>query len=191
MADAGGMDAAEVLEYLASSESGLSATEAAYRLDSFGPNVVTSRRVTALGVLGGQLRNPLLLLLLVAAAVSGLTGYPTDALIIAAIVALSVGLGFVNEYRAQAAVAALQARIRHLAVVCRGGATQTVDTTSLVPGDVVTVRVGDLVPADIRLLEANDLECDEAVLTGESMPTAKTTAPQPDASGVKDRKSVV
>jgi Cation transporter/ATPase, N-terminus len=90
----------EVLKRLGSSDSGLSATEAAGRLGRYGPNIVGLHRVRALAVLWGQLRNPLLLLLLVAAGVSGLTGDPTDAIIIAVIVALSVGLGFVNEYRA-------------------------------------------------------------------------------------------
>jgi len=167
----------EVLKRLGSSDSGLSATEAAGRLGRYGPNVVGLHRVRALAVLWGQLRNPLLLLLLAAAGVSGLTGDPTDAIIIAVIVALSVGLGFVNEYRAAMAVEQLHERIRRQAVVWRDGHQRNADVTQLVPGDVVALRIGDIVPADIRLLEAEQLECDESVLTGESLPVSKDVAP--------------
>src|SRR6266540_2758819 len=92
-------------------------------------------------------------------------------------VGLSVGLGFVNEYRSELAVAALHAGIRHQALVWRDGSQQRLDVRDLVPGDVVALRVGDLVPADLRLLEADQLECDEAVLTGEPIPAVKTADP--------------
>ena len=167
----------EVLKRLGSGDSGLSATEAAGRLERYGPNIVGLHRVRALAVLWGQLRNPLLLLLLVAAGVSGLTGDPTDAIIIAVIVALSVGLGFVNEYRAAMAVQQLHEKIRRQAVVWRDGHQRNVNVTQLVPGDVVALRIGDIVPADIRLLEADQLESDESVLTGESLPVSKDVAP--------------
>src|SRR5262245_13135004 len=167
----------EVLKRLGSSDSGLSAAEAAGRLERYGPNGVGLHRVRALAVLWGQLRNPLLLLLLVAAGVSGLTGDPAGAIIIAVIVALSVGLGFVNEYRAAMAVEQLHERIRREAVVWRDGRKGSVDVTRLVPGDVVALRIGDIVPADIRLLQADQLECDKSVLTGESLPVSKDVAP--------------
>ena len=125
----------------------------------------------------GQLRNPLLLLLLVAAGVSGLTGDPTGAIIIAVIVALSVGLGFVNEFRAAIAVEQLHDRVRREAVVWRDGRQRKENVTQLVPGDVVALRIGDIVPADIRLFEADQLESDESVLTGESLPVSKDVAP--------------
>ena len=164
----------EVLARLASTESGLSSSEAIRRLGEFGPNVLSTRTVTVLGVLWRQLRNPLLVLLLVAAAVSAATGDTTDGGIIAAIVLLSVGLGFVNEYRSEVAVAALHANIRHEAMALRDGTVKRIDVATLVPGDVVTLRIGDLVPADLRLIEAVQLECDEAVLTGESIAAIKT-----------------
>ena len=108
---------------------------------------------------------------------SGLTGGGTNAVIIAVIVALSVGLGFFNEYRAEMAMASLRAKIRHEAEVRRDGRACRVPVTNLVPGDVVSLRIGALVPADLRLLEVDELECDEGVLTGESMPVAKSAAP--------------
>jgi Mg2+-importing ATPase len=164
-----------VFERLGSDPGGLSGAEAANRLHAFGPNALHVRRVTALDVLVRQLRNPLLLLLLAAAAVSALTGDPTGAAIIASIVVLSVGLGFVNEYRAANAVAALHGDIHHEALVWRDGVQVALATAKLVPGDVVAIRVGDIVPADLRLVEATRLECDEAVLTGESLPVEKST----------------
>ncbi len=160
---------------------GLSPDEASRRLSEYGPNALTSHTVRAWSVLARQLRNPLLLLLLAAAAVSGLTGDPTDAVIIGVIVGLSVGLGFVNEFRSEQAVAALHAQIRHTALVVRAGTPQRVDVVSLVPGDVVQLSVGDIVPADMRLLETTELECDEAILTGESMPVEKTSDPSSHA----------
>ena len=102
-----------------------------------------------------------------------------DALIILAIIALSVGLSFVNEYRSERAVADLRARIRRDAVAIRDGKPAAVPVVDLVPGDVVELAVGSIVPADLRLLDVHDLECDEAALTGESVPAEKTARPAP------------
>jgi P-type Mg2+ transporter len=171
------MPAEEVLHRLESTPTGLSSLEAASRRRIYGDNVLVTHRVTALGVLRRQLRNPLLILLLAAAAVSGVTGDPTDALIIAAIVFLSVGLGFVNEYRSERAVAALHAKVHHQTLVERDETQERIDVRDIVPGDILSLRVGDIVPADVRLLETAEVECDEAVLTGESMPCAKSAKP--------------
>jgi Mg2+-importing ATPase len=165
---------AEVLDALGSTPTGLTAADAADRLREHGPNVLAERSVTAWDVLVRQLRNPLLILLLGAAAVSAGTGGVTDAVIIAVIVFLSVGLGFVNEYRSEQAVAALHQSLRHEATVSRDGAAHRIDVRELVVGDVIDLHLGDLIPADARLLVANQLECDEAVLTGESMPAVKS-----------------
>ena len=181
---AAGQSVVDILALLDATESGLGSVEASRRLAQFGPNVLSSRTVTVFGVLVRQLRNPLLLLLLVAAAVSAATGDVTDGGIIAAIVVLSVGLGFVNEYRSEVAVAALHANIRHEALVWRDGTARRIDVADLVPGDIVSLRVGDLVPADVRVIEAVQLECDEAVLTGESVAAIKTTEPTSTDSAV-------
>jgi Mg2+-importing ATPase len=163
---------------LESSSAGLSSTESARRLGVCGPNALRSHGVSALAVLARQLRSYLLLLLLVAAVVSAVVGDHTEAGIIAVIVAMSVGLGFLNEYRSEKAVEALHAQIRHRAFAERDGKAVEVNVTDLVPGDVVHLRVGDIVPADLRLLEAHELECDESVLTGESQAAAKTAEAQ-------------
>ncbi|MGP8008235.1 MAG: cation-translocating P-type ATPase, partial [Acidimicrobiales bacterium] len=175
--EAAGLPPDEVLARLGSGPDGLSSDEVAERLVQFGPNALRTHRVHAASVLFRQIRNPILILLLGAALVSGLTGGGTNAVIIAVIVALSVGLGFFNEYRAEVAMASLRGRIRHEAEVLRDGRSTQVPVTDLVPGDVVSLRIGALVPADIRLLKVDELECDEGLLTGESMPEAKSVAP--------------
>ena len=165
----------DVLTALGTTPGGLTAVEAARRLATDGPNVLADRTVTAFDVLMRQLRSPLLLLLVAAAVISAFTGGATDAGIIGTIVALSVGLGFFNEYRSERAVAALHDSLRHESIVWRDGASQAVDVRELVPGDVIELHLGDLVPADARVMEASHLECDEAVLTGESLPAVKDT----------------
>jgi Mg2+-importing ATPase len=181
---AGGMPAAEaasasadqVLQRLGSGIAGLSGAEAARRLRSIGPNAVRSHHARALPVLARQFKSAILLLLIVAAVVSAFVGERADAVIIGVILAASVGLGFVNEYRAERAAEALHSQVRHDAAVLRDGAVGKVSVVDLVPGDVVRVALGELVPADLRLLDTTELECDEAVLTGESMPVEKGTA---------------
>ena len=171
------MSTADVFTALDSSGSGLAPAEAKARMQKFGANAVASHRAEPLRVLWRQLKNPLLLLLAAAAITSFIVGERTDAAIILLIVSLSVGLGFFNEYRSERAVEELHSRIRHLAVVSRGGSLTRVDVTDLVPGDVVHLDVGDIVPADMRLLESHNLECNESVLTGESLPVEKNPTP--------------
>jgi P-type Mg2+ transporter len=173
---AAGLPVNEVLSVLGSRDGGLSAAEVLRRRSEAGPNVVGGHSVNVASVLLRQLRNPLLILLGAAALTSLYVGERTSALIILAIVGLSVGLGFLNEFRSEKAVEALHRRIRHRAVTIRDGRRVTVDVTGLVPGDIVLLDVGDVVPADLRLLAANGLECDEAVLTGESLPAGKSPA---------------
>jgi P-type Mg2+ transporter len=114
---------------------GLRAAEAATRLASYGPNAVVAHRVRAWSVLLHQLRSPLLGLLVVAAIASYAVGEQSGVVIIVVIVGLSVGLGFVNEFRAEKAAEALHTGIRHHATVLRDGRQATVDVTTLVPGD--------------------------------------------------------
>ena len=177
LATAAALTGDEVLERLHTTASGLSEAEASRRFEANGPNVVRTRKVTAASVLWAQLRNPLLLLLIGAAGVSAFTADVTDAVIIGVIVALSVGLGFINEYHAAQAVQSLHDKVTHKSQVWRDGNEQDIDVTQLVPGDVVALHIGQIVPADIRLLVADQLECDESLLTGESMPVAKSTEP--------------
>jgi Mg2+-importing ATPase len=132
----------EVLSRLVSGRDGLSSAEAAHRLRRVGSNALGTHRVSPAAVLLRQVRNPILILLLGAALVSGLTGGGTNALIIAVIVILGVGLGFFNEYRAEMAMAALRAQIRQEAEVRRDGRYRRLPVLDLVPGDVVALRIG-------------------------------------------------
>ena len=171
----------DVLGIMGTGASGLTDAEADVRLRLFGPNTVRTHHVSALSVLARQLRSALLLLLIAAAVVSAFVGEGTDAIIIGVIIAASVGLGFANEYRAERAAEALHSSIRHLVTVIRGGEPTRLEVTHLVPGDVVHLDVGSIVPADLRLLAASGVECDESILTGESVPVSKT--PDPAAAG--------
>src|ERR1035437_117044 len=167
----------DVLGHLECTAAGLSHDEARVRLSDVGANALRSHGARPFAVLVRQLRNPLLVLLVAAALTSFAVGERTSALIILLIIGMSVGLGFFNEYRSELAVEALHSQLRYTALVMRGGGPLAVDVTELVPGDVVRLAVGDVVPADLRLLRADGLECDEAVLTGESLPAEKRSDP--------------
>jgi Mg2+-importing ATPase len=172
------LPAADLLDELGvTAGQGLSSGEVGRRQAQCGPNAVSSHRARLLPVLWHQLRSPLLALLITAAIASYFVGERSGAVIIGVIVALSVGLGFVNEYRAEKAAEALHSQISHQTVVIRDGRPATVDVTTLVPGDLIELRLGEIVPADIRLIEVTGLECDESVLTGESLTVEKNTTP--------------
>src|ERR1019366_4772149 len=148
------MTGADVLRELrASADMGLSGEEVAKRQARYGPNAVSSHKARLLPVIWHQLRSPLLALLLSAAIASYFVGERSDAVIICVIIGLSVGLGVVNEYRAEKAAEALHSQIHHQTVVIRDGTPATVDVTTLVPGDLVEMRLGDIVPAGAPLAE--------------------------------------
>ncbi|MGZ4529366.1 MAG: magnesium-translocating P-type ATPase, partial [Mycobacterium sp.] len=172
----------EVLRWLDSSAGGLSGAEASARLARYGPNAVRTHHVNALAVLGRQLRNAVLMLLAGTAVVSYFLGDSMQAVIIGVILAASIGLGFINEYRAERAAAALHAGVHHNTLVCRDGEFVTLDVTALVPGDVIRLALGEAVPADVRLIEASGLECNESILTGESTGSEKSPQPVPAGS---------
>ena len=183
------MERGSALASLETPSDGLTIDEAARRLGVFGPNAVRSHRVQPLVILAHQFANPIQLLLLAAAAVSIAVGERADAAIVTVIVLLSVVLGFFNELRSERAVEALHDRVRHRCTVHRGGADLEIDVTDLVPGDLVRLELGQIVPADVRLIEVAGLECDEAVLTGETMPVAKTADPSPPGDSPLDLPS--
>ena len=160
------------------SAQGLTSAEAAARLQRDGPNALGAEgRRGPLAVLISQFASPLVLILIAASGVSLAVGDRVEAGIILAIVGMSALLGFVQEARSEAAVAALQARLALKATVIRDGKAQEVPIREVVVGDVVTLGAGDIVPADARLLEANHLFIDESSLTGESAAALKNPLP--------------
>jgi P-type Mg2+ transporter len=177
---------ADVMCSLNTSADGLSSTEAQARLARVGPNSVRTHRVSAAAVLLRQLNNAVLGLLAATAVLSFFLGDSTEATIIGVILLVSIGLGFVNEYRAERASAALHSRVRHNAVVRRDGRLTKVDVNALVPGDVIQLSLGELIPADVRLIDITGLECNESILTGESTATEKSTGPAPGDVALAD-----
>ena len=168
---------------------GLTSAEAAERLRTDGPNALaTDGRRTRARILASQFASPLVLILVAASCVSIAVGDPVEAGIILAIVAMSAGLGFVQEARAEASVAALQARLTLRATVLRDGRAQEVPVHDVVRGDVVELAAGDIVPADGRLLVVNHLYVDESSLTGESAAALKTLAEPGQASASSQGK---
>lgn len=167
-------------------DSGLTTGAAAERLRQDGPNVIGgSGRRTRFAILLAQMASPLVLILVAASLVSHVVGDRVTAGIILTIVVMSATLGFVQEARSESAVAALQARLTLRATVVRDGQPQAVPIHDVVRGDLVTLSAGDIVPADVDIIEADHLYIDEASLTGESAPSAKAPRPadaqRPDA----------
>jgi Mg2+-importing ATPase len=170
-------EAPEVLEVLGASPSGLTEEEAGLRLERHGPNEVAQERHYGwLHRLWTAARNPLVILLTVLAIVSFLTGDDRAGTVMLLMVGLGLSLRFVQESRADAAAAKLKAMIRVTATVLREGQAREIPLQQLVPGDLVQLSAGDMVPADVRLLSAKDLFIIQATLTGESMPVEKTDA---------------
>ncbi len=180
----------EVMDWLHSSADGLSSTEAAARLARHGPNAVRTHHVNALAVVGRQLSNAVLILLAGTAVVSYFLGDSMQAIIIAVILTASIGLGFVNEYRAELAAAALHSQMRHTAVVRRDGEFIAIDVTNVVPGDVIRLSLGEAIPADVRLIDVAGLECNESILTGESTGSQKSPLPVPAGSELAESADV-
>lgn len=168
-------DAASVLAALTTTPGGLSQAEAERRLEALGPNVtVRSARGGPLRLILAQLANPITLLLIGGSVLSIGVGESVDGSIILIVVLVSAVLGFWQEHRAAGAVERLMAMLHTTATVLRDGVAREVALSEVVPGDVVRLEAGAAVPGDGRILLAQDLHVDQAPLTGESFPVAKT-----------------
>jgi Mg2+-importing ATPase len=166
-----------VLEHLESSEKGLDKEQAAKRLQQYGHNELSKRKArTGLSVFLSQFSNPLVIILIAASIVAAFLGELADATIIIVIVIINGLLGFFQEYRSERALERLRKYITFTAEVVREGSKRNVDTKELVPGDIVLLKTGDVVPSDIRLIEVDELSIDESSLTGESYPAGKVTS---------------
>jgi Mg2+-importing ATPase len=170
---------------------GLTAQEAEARLDQFGPNepAATQHHSIFSGLLHGFM-NPLVLILVIAATVSGFAGDRADAAIIGVIVLLSAAIDFGQTYRSQRAVEKLRAQVAPTATVLRDGEWKELQRRNVVPGDIVRLSAGDMVPADARLLIARDLYVLQASLTGESLPADKEVTTEPTSTKADARNMV-
>lgn len=177
---------------LVTGTSGISDAEAARRLEALGPNRIKRRDSLAPGkLLLRQYESPLVLILVFAAIVSLVVQEYTEAAIILAIVAGSTLLSFSQEYRASVAVQALQDRLALTVTVMRGGVTRVIPADQVVPGDIVLLAAGNLVPADGVVIEARDFLVSQAALTGESFPVEKHSGPTPETASLPERTNVV
>jgi Ca2+-transporting ATPase len=169
-------DTEDIFEELHSSIDGLSAAGAEERFRTYGANVLEEKKkVTPFMMFLGQFRDFMILVLIAAAFVSGALGEMSDTIAIIAIVILNAVVGFIQEYRAEKAVAALKGMAALMATVMRDGKLEDITASGLVPGDIVLLDAGRIVPADMRLFETADLKIEEAALTGESVPVRKTS----------------
>src|SRR5664280_1086946 len=173
-------DGDAVLKELGSRVSGLSEAEADSRWKKIGPNeIAREKRQSALMRLLANLKNPLVLLLVALGVLSYLTGDLRATVVIFVMVVLGVVLRFFQELRADNAAAKLQAMVSNTATLVRDGKQQELPLKRLVPGDIIRLAAGDMVPADVRVLVAKDLFLNQAALTGEALPVEKKAAPAP------------
>jgi Mg2+-importing ATPase len=184
-----GIDA--VLERLKTSPEGLSEEEAGRRLGQYGPNEVSRKRPSSIVQFLAHFKNPLVIILLIAAAISVFVGEITSAAIIIFIILASVCLDFYQEYRAGNAVELLKQKITTTSTVVRGGAKKELPISRLVPGDVILLSAGDIVPADARVLSSRDFFVNQSALTGEPYPVEKTNAPPKTTDQPSERENTI
>jgi len=183
----------EVLRELESDpQQGLRAVQAQRRLEFYGPNELSHEEgVSAWRIFFDQFKNLLIIILIAAVVLSTAVGEVVDAAVIFAIVIFCAALGFVQEFRAEKALDALKQMLTPTSAVVRDGREIEMPSHLLVPGDILLLAAGVRVPADARVIESRTLRCDEAPLTGESLPVKKTTSMLPENTPVSGRENMV
>ena len=175
--DSAAADAVSVCQRLETRPEGLTDEDAAKRLSEHGPNVLAKdSRAGLLSLIGHAVLNPLVILLAILASISFATGDVRAGTMMAVMIALGAGLKLVQEARADSAAAKLKAMISVGATVIRSGKARDIPISQLVPGDIVALAAGDMIPADVRVLTAKDLFVNQSTLTGESFPVEKFAA---------------
>ncbi|WP_242928247.1 cation-translocating P-type ATPase [Pontibacter vulgaris] len=182
----------ETLDQLQTCSEGLSANEAAQRLQDYGPNELTGQEGTSMLFLFlKQFRDFLILILLIAAGVAWYSGQYVDVYVILGIILFNAILGFLQEYRAEKAILALKRMIKQQATVLRDNKAKEIDASELVPGDIILLEEGDGVPADARILQQKNLKTVEASLTGEVLPVSKHTELIEEKTSIGDRQNMI
>jgi len=187
------MDAAKALKELdTDSHRGLTEEEVKKRIEKYGYNELQKEEgISTFTLFINQFKNILIIILLGATVLSAAVGEILDAILILVIVVFCAVLGFVQEFRAEKALEALKKMLSPTITALRGGKEEEVSSKELVPGDILLLEAGDKIPADGRLVENYSLRCDEAPLTGESMPVGKIMDALPEGISVGDRKNMV
>lgn len=181
----------EVLAEFDSETAGLSAAAAASALERYGPNTLPrARQETALHRLLRQFHDPMIYVLIAAAVLTGILGETVNTIVIVAVVLINAVVGFIQEGKAADALEGIRSMLSLESEVRRDGDWRKVPAEDLVPGDVVRLRAGDKVPADLRLLTATNLRLEESALTGESVPVDKDLDPVPEDAALGDRTSM-
>ncbi|MDX9891712.1 MAG: HAD-IC family P-type ATPase [Bacteroidales bacterium] len=182
----------KVLEIFESSIQGLETNEVKIRITKYGLNEIRRKKKdSVLKVLWRQINNPLIWVLIGSSLIATLLGKITDGMVVLAVVIVNSIIGFIQEYKAGKAIEALSSMVPENATVIRNGHIETIPVSEIVPGDIVQVTAGDRIPADMRIIQQKNLQVEEAALTGESLPSQKTTeAVSPDAV-IGDRKCMV
>ncbi len=178
------MSIEEVLGSLESDQKGLKDDEVLKRQKIYGKNVLVDQKLSKFAVLYGQFKSPLVIILLLAALIAFSVGSFSDALLIVLIVCINTALGFWQELKALTSIEALKKMTESKIVVIREGKERTVAASQIVPGDLIVLQEGDIVPADLRLIRVEGLNIDESALTGESIPVTK------EASVVLSKKTL-
>ncbi|MCJ7429751.1 HAD-IC family P-type ATPase, partial [Candidatus Bathyarchaeota archaeon] len=186
------MEIDETMKQLNVESTGLSQEEVQKRRQQYGTNELQKEKgPSAVKMFIEQFEDLLIVILLIATGLSIYLGEITDAIVIIAIVLACAILGFVEEFRSEKALEALKKMTAPTAMVLRDGKEVKVQTSELVPGDIVLLYTGDKIPGDSRLLESFNLKVDEASLTGESSPVTKDVAPLPEETPINDRRDMV
>ncbi|MDD5072069.1 MAG: HAD-IC family P-type ATPase, partial [Patescibacteria group bacterium] len=192
MSDFHGLSIKSCLKELKTSVNGLTNEEAAKRLKKYGPNKLEEEKpLSRFAIFVSQLKSPLIYVLLVAAAVSFLLSEYVDAGVIFGAVVLNTIIGFFQENKANRALSKLRKMVEHKALVLRDGRETVVDSGQLVVGDIIILQAGNRILADGRIIEANDLRASEANLTGESIPSSKSTGKIPKGAALADQENMV
>lgn len=183
--------AEETLRILGSGKQGLSEEEAEIRKKIFGPNTLPEQGILGwANILLNQLKSPLIFILMIAGTITLFLKEWGDSIVIFAAVIANSLLGFYQESKAENTLALLKTYVKERARVVRAGKEGEIDARELVPGDIIRITQGDRVPADARLIFANDLQIDESILTGESLPVIKTISPVSSDAELADRTSM-
>lgn len=182
----------ESLQQLNTTTEGLSQQDAAERLKKHGPNSLPEKkRKHPLIQFFAHFNDVLIYILLAAALVKGLMGHAVDTIIILCVAVINALIGFVQENKAEKSLKSIQNMLSSKAVVIREGVTQIINAQDLVIGDIVTLKPGDKIPADLRLLEAHNLQIEEAILTGESTVVEKQIGVIENEAVIGDRKNLL